>query len=67
MAGDGAPGQAKPLGDLFAGHPVLAAQAGDHGEPGQAFLWAFIRMVPRQLAMVAPNHLPGFSPDEQPA
>jgi hypothetical protein len=29
-------------------------------------LWAFIRVVPRQLAMGRTNHLPGFSPDEQP-
>ena len=27
IAGDGAPGQAKPLSDLLAGHPVVAAQS----------------------------------------
>jgi hypothetical protein len=32
----------------------------------RAFWWAFIRVVPRQLAMDRTNHLPGFSPDEQP-
>jgi hypothetical protein len=31
----------------------------------RAFLWAFIRVVPRQLAMGRTNHLPGLSPDEQ--
>jgi hypothetical protein len=32
----------------------------------RAFLWAFIRVVLGQLAMGRTNHLPGFSPDEQP-
>jgi hypothetical protein len=31
----------------------------------RAFLWAFILVVPRQLAMGRTNHLPGLSPDEQ--
>jgi hypothetical protein len=35
VAGDGAPGQVKPLSDLLPDHPVLAAQACDHGEPGR--------------------------------
>jgi hypothetical protein len=35
MAGDGAPRQVKPHGDLLAGHAVLATQARDHGEPGR--------------------------------
>jgi hypothetical protein len=35
MAGDGAPRQAKPQGDLLAGHAVLATQPGNHGEPGR--------------------------------
>jgi hypothetical protein len=35
VAGYRAACQVEPLGDLLAGHPVVAAQAGDHGEPGR--------------------------------
>jgi hypothetical protein len=35
VAGDGAAGQVETPGDLLAGHPMLAAHAGDHGEPGR--------------------------------
>ena len=38
MAGHGAARQMEPLGDLLAGHAVVAAQAGDHGEPGRGQL-----------------------------
>jgi hypothetical protein len=31
----------------------------------RAFLWAFIRVLPRQLAMGRTNHLPGLRPDGQ--
>jgi hypothetical protein len=33
---------------------------------GRSSLWAFIRAELRQLVLAGTNHLPGFSPDQQP-
>jgi hypothetical protein len=60
---------AKALAAAATVHPSSSTRRTITARPNgvlRAFLWAFIRVAPRQLAMGCTNHLPGFSPDEQP-
>ena len=53
MTGHGAARQVQTLGDLLAGHPVLAAQPDDHVEPGRRQLVG--DQVRRRAAVLQPG------------